>query len=567
MKKYLFGGAACLMILALGLVSVHCGGGGATSCTSSADCDTAKGEYCNLDTKTCVIDSACTINADCNSNEFCNLVSRKCEARVNACDGKCCGDDGQGGQCPNICAGSLSCDTGSCECKVCTPECGIRECGPDPVCGEICGSCSGTQICEDGTCVDCTPNCAGLECGPDPVCGEECGPCGDGFHCNTGVCEAGAAAPGDPCPNGDSDCPPEFPICLSGGTLTYCSKQCATEADCQGAPNCCVDFGSGAFCWDETQCPGDAAPGAPCPFGLVNEAADKCSEGSVCLGVDADGDGGQCGGGTADECTELYETWNRDCVSGECGASFCSATCEANGTCVGDFVPQEVTGLGCQCIPQPDSECTDASANVGCTDANAETCMPVGGSALLCAEAGDVPELGDCTAQDAVCEPGMVCVPLGTVSRCWKLCDADAFQAGDAEFGCPAGEYSCAGWVDVTRWGFCVPADPCTMESGGAECAAIDDGLTCSVQNMGEEPEDDCTDIHCIFHSGKTEGEACEYLNSCVNGLICIGDPGVCTPTCGPGAVDACDTAGGETCVGIDGCVDTPSVWGVCGTE
>ncbi|MBW1811581.1 MAG: hypothetical protein JRJ87_25565, partial [Deltaproteobacteria bacterium] len=363
------------------------------------------------------------------------------------------------------------------------------------------------------------PDCTNLECGPDlnNCPGENCGTCDAGYTCNNGTCELGGAIPGDLCPNGDSDCPVEFPTCLGSGDLTYCSKACTGPADIScGAGNCCLDLSGGDFfCWDPSYCPGDSGPGDPCPFtGDVNDDADQCEAGLDCLGIAASDTNGTCPGGADSECTDISESWNPSCVTGNCGASFCAAECVA-GACEAGFVPQDIPDLGCRCVPESDSECTDPVNNVGC-DAN-QTCAPAGGASLVCIDAGSVPLMDDCT--DNPCVEGHVCMALGTVDRCYKLCDADA------NTGCPGtGDWYCGGWIDVDRWGFCVPNDLCTM--GGTECTNIDDGLGCIIWS------DACDEFRCLFTSGDAEGVACSYSNSCLDGLFCAGTPGVCTDVC-----------------------------------
>jgi len=262
-----------------------------------------------------------------------------------------------------------------------------------------------------------------------------------------------------------------------------------------------------------------------------------------CIGLDATGDSGVCPGGDAAECSQISANWNPDCVNGNCGASFCAEPCQAD-ACGAGFAPQTIDGLGCMCLPEPDSECSDPVNNVGC-NAN-QSCVPAGGTRLACIDAGSVPWMEECSPQDA-CVEGHVCMALGSVNRCFKLCDADT------NTGCPVtGDSYCGGWIDVERWGFCVPNDECTM--GGSQCSDIDDGLACIVWT------DACDEFRCLFNSGKTEGEACQYSNSCVDGLFCAGTPGTCTDICTSDG----DCTSPDTCLNVEGC---PTTWGACGSE
>ena len=301
----------------------------------------------------------CWSNLDCAANEYCDLTAAKCRPdicdHVMQCIDKCGGDDGcgTGTDCENDCPAGKTCNGAPAwECVGCQPDCIDRECGLEPVCGELCGTCPGPEICENGRCIDCLPDCTDRECGPDPICNQSCGTCNDGWHCDNRTCEVGAVQPGDPCPNGNADCPPEFPTCLIGGGVTYCSKECSgpTDASC-GAINCCHDFGGGFYCWNPHQCPGEGQPGEPCPFiGDVNADAEHCASGFECLGVAPDPYYGTCPGDLDNECTNLKQVWNPSCVGGNCGASFCSEPCIAD-VCDEGFQPQNVDSLGCMCIP------------------------------------------------------------------------------------------------------------------------------------------------------------------------------------------------------------------------
>ncbi len=113
------------------------------------------------------------------------------------CSGKCCGDDGCGGICPDQCSSGSTCNQDSCQCEqtgTCTD--GDKRCNGDVV--ELCTDgqwvtlvdCtdSGTT-CTDGDCQGCQPDCAGKECGPDG-CGDVCGSCQSNETCQDGTCVA-----------------------------------------------------------------------------------------------------------------------------------------------------------------------------------------------------------------------------------------------------------------------------------------------------------------------------------------------------------------------------------------
>ncbi|MBW2699265.1 MAG: N-acetylmuramoyl-L-alanine amidase [Deltaproteobacteria bacterium] len=135
----------------------------------------------------------CPGGQSCDANGACHA---EC---VPDCAGRCCGADGCGGVCLDLCADTGQvCEEDSCECTgACTPQsCASldKECGAWPDgCSSLadCGECPGTQICDDnGACYEeCVPNCAERCCGDDG-CGEACpDTCADpnGF-CDVSTC-------------------------------------------------------------------------------------------------------------------------------------------------------------------------------------------------------------------------------------------------------------------------------------------------------------------------------------------------------------------------------------------
>ena len=123
------------------------------------------------------------------------------------CAGKCCGDDGCAGLCPDNCPlTGQTCNTQSCMCEgVCQPFCQDKVCGPDlcggqcpPGCGEnsacnLLGQCECLYescwglCCDEGEVCDnhgqcCLPQCDGKECGTDG-CGGNCGECDPTSEC------------------------------------------------------------------------------------------------------------------------------------------------------------------------------------------------------------------------------------------------------------------------------------------------------------------------------------------------------------------------------------------------
>ncbi len=104
---------------------------------------------------------------ECGCNETFDGCETPCEC-FPVCEGKCCGPDGCGSICPDVCQemGRI-CDTQTCECiEECRPNCDGRECGDDG-CGGSCGDCvHGMECDEEGFC-QCVPDCNGRHCGSD----------------------------------------------------------------------------------------------------------------------------------------------------------------------------------------------------------------------------------------------------------------------------------------------------------------------------------------------------------------------------------------------------------------
>ena len=399
---------------------------------------------------------------------------------VPDCKGKCCGDDGCGGTCPDECIHGLCCDLTSCSCvtdcgwecsidsdcmrgKCCVAgrcvdmNCGVLECGPDPVCGFSCGTCPPGRSCEMGTCVyvgvchidaECLQdeccinyrcvdmNCGNLECGPDPVCGKECGPCPVDQRCVNGMCD-----------------------------IVVINQ-----------------------------------PGYPCSYGEVNESAGVCGGLMVCLGVPADGTAGTCPGGSASECTNLLDEWNPDCVDGNCGASFCSEECGANRTCPPGFLAQDVGEPHvCYCIPSPvngppqgnacpwgnvNTEYDDCAAGMACLGNDDIGSCPGGTDA----ECSGVPDTWNPDCVNGICG--------------FSFCSAEC----DAQGNCPQGFDP----ADVSGTCYCIPdqggsgqpGDPCPLGdvnyntdfcASGLECLGAGPDSTMGTCPGGSSTE--CTDI------------------------------------------------------------------------
>lgn len=150
----------------------------------------------------------------------CNVAGDDCKTPCDCqpdCTGKCCGDNGCGGTCPDACASTGQvCDPGSCECQ---------------------GSCSAS------TCAE-----LGKECGQwDDGCGGQL-QCGD---CTGGSCDADGKCA---CTDGQRRC--------QQGSYQECQNGTFNELQhCEDAQTCLVDLGC-------TDC--DPAAGNTCADGDVH---------------------------------------------------------------------------------------------------------------------------------------------------------------------------------------------------------------------------------------------------------------------------------------------------------
>jgi len=278
----------------------------------------------------------CASDADCHDGYHCDLDVERCRKDcVPDCEGRCCGSDGCGGTCPAGCPEGEICDWSTCWCEV------VKECETNDDCPE-------DYWCDrtDWTCrsFDCIPNCAGKCCGSDG-CGGTCpNNCPAGFYCHLNSCECRPEV----CQN-DSDCM-QSQCCLQ----SVCFYMACGDLECGPDPVCHKECGpcpGGQVCLDGIcVTAGDGLPGDPCTFGDVNDSAGDCTLGLACLGVLADGTAGTCPGGAPDECVEIPDSFNPDCISGNCGFSFCSEECDVQGNCPAGFEPVDVYGI-CYCIP------------------------------------------------------------------------------------------------------------------------------------------------------------------------------------------------------------------------
>ena len=465
MRSYVYLPLTVLAVLTLGMVLIHCNGNG-PECETNEDC--AEGYWCNRTTGTC----------DC----------------MIDCTGKCCGDDKCGGTCPDVCQSGFKCDPGTCTCI------SDRECTTDQDCINLYGAnytCNQLSFeCE------CNPDCTGKCCGDDG-CGNTCqDTCTAPSTCNTATC----ACEWPPC-NDDNDC----------GANQCCINTVCTDMDC-GTMECGNDPVCNKSCGTCTapetcqngRCVGDNGLGSPCAFGDVNATAGACDAGLECLGIAADGNAGTCPGGAATECNQLIDEWNPDCVSGNCGASFCSEPCGAGRTCPQGFTDQDVGDpAACMCVP-----------------------VDIGGS-----------------------QPGDPC-PWDTVHANEEACASGACLGNDDIGSCPGGtDAECTGVAP--SWNPTCVSGVCGFSFCADQCDANGNCLT------GFNPQSVSGECYCIpDEDGTSElGDPCPFgdMNNsydfCMSGLTCLGNDDTGS-TCPGGSATEC---------GIPDVQNPDCVSGVCG--
>jgi hypothetical protein len=127
------------------------------------------------------------------------------------------------------------------------------------------------------------------------------------------------------------------------------------------------------------------------------------------------------------------------------------------------------------------------------------------------------------------CAEGLICVE-GTCRQ--YCCDGNSAD-------CPVGQFCLGGPGDVAL---------CTQ---GAACNVFD-GTGCT------NPAEACylarSDRSCFSRGDIAEGSACMFLNDCVPGHACVGDPGACRRLCDPAMMGAdCPAGGTYRCAGLSG--------------
>ena len=475
-------------------------------------------------------------------------------ACVPQCEGKVCGDDGCGGECPPGCSGDQVCGAGQCydpwpasclgdlgpSAKTC-PE-GITDigccdsgrlvfcwegelwcldCGLD---GNVCGwypgdwfyppgyycgpedllypedpsgqypvQCPGTGPCE--------PRCEGKECGPDG-CGGSCGECPNGglcvqYHC---VAPYPVSCLGLDIPSALS-CPEE------GLTDIGCCDEGNRVVWCEGGKLYCIDCPT-----YQTTCGWNASAGY----------------------YDCGGQGADPSGQNPLECGFCLPS----CFGKECGDDGCGGLC---GTCQEGYTCNN--GI-CECVPQCEGkECgpdgCGGTCPPGCEDGQIciewHCCTP-NCEGKECGDNGCGGICGECD-EGEVCVEGLCCRP-----------NCEGKECGDD--GC-GGSCGTCGTDETCKDGQCEPI--CVPNCAGKECGDDGCGGTCGTCGENETCVEGQCQPTCVPNC---EGKECGddgcggSCGTCAENATC--EEGRCKPRCVPN----CE---GKEC-GNDGC------GGLCGT-
>ena len=588
----------------------------------AAGCD-SKSDLCipACEGRQCGIDSLCGQNCGpCPLDETCDEETGRCQC-VPDCANRACGPDHCGGSCGE-CQAPLSCSPEfRCEgevgqgaaCGRGLPGGAIATCAEGLTCLEVVFEPGAMPCTTDGDCLafyqpDWNPVCVAGDCVAS-LCVDGCaggyGPdwCPDGFDplwddereeclC-VPVGSSTGLLPGSPCTLGpvnpgagncqvgtwcwafmDQDLPTcaaeqdcvdagfEFPglDCVAGHCMVASCVEPCTE-DCPGFQGDPEPYHFPCYC--DANYLGTQAAGEPCAFEAVNAEAGDCIEGLSCLGLAPDTELAPCPNGDSDCSGYTDPGLNPDCVEGGCGASFCSARCEADGSCEDGFSPQTVGG-SCYCIPSP-LYCDNVILGDPCAfedvvNVDAGPCQ----CDLTCL--GTLPDpQGPACADDVDCRDalGEIYNPECVGGRCGTSYCATTCHEGVCDSGFEPQDF---GGVC-----YCVPGvpvgsqdlgDPCTygpVNEGAGYCLA---GLGC----IGMAPDP----VNAPCPNGDADCAAfmdAQWNAECVDGgcgaSLCAARcvDGAC-PDCGPavtvsgecycglmGSVDPADREAGEACV------------------
>lgn len=318
-----------------------------------------------------------------------------------------------------------------------------------------------------------------------------------------------------------------YPALLS--LLALVASACAQPNRCgANGEYCCVNEAGGGYCLGTDVIGGvalrcDAATVTCVPDGVgpvCGAQGQACCAGSTCTGVDGTGSPLVCMGTTCQPAPSTCGALGQTC----CGGTSCTGTLVCNaGSC-------QMPPAGTAC-PGPTGEC-----DIGLQDCGAsQACALSIENTTSCRAAGSGVDQSPCSS-DTSCAIGHYCSPFS--GRCHPQC------CGDVDCGT---QQVCIATGTTGNAGLCF-GSPCDAVSGSG-CAS---GSACYV---GGNPAGGVLTL-CVPPGTGAAGSACEALDDCVPGYVCLGSPGTCAELCRVSA-PSCSIG---TCAALEGATDL----GVC---
>ncbi len=512
--------SSTIALTAFGVVLTHCGGDdNGNHCITNADC------------------------AQMGINFLCNLDNNTCEC-LPSCAGKCCGDDGCGGTCENICPAGQTCNADSCACEgEQTCNAGDTRCMNDIV--QTCDAnatwndttdCTiSNQVCVNGQCEAGTCTYGDTRCMNDIV--QTCDANAtwkDTTNCTisnqvclNGQCEAGA------CTNGDTRCMNDIVQTCDTNATWNDTTNCANEAKVCSLGSCvdpglcpigqdCIDVtGTGYLgCTDGGYIPAGQTTGCDdtnhCP---ANETCMTTNNGTVCVAncgtcgsdllcmvVGNDGTKGCLDlngfippgetGCAQNGCTGNATCW---CLDQDCTDSTCVDNCTLDGPCTtgtrcdGDTIVDCVGGAW-----TPGQDCSvneQVCFNGACASSDlcptGQSCDVLANEITGCLQDGTVPGSNqEACGQDSPCNGNFSCWCTNqdcTTTACIENCGicTDPLLCKDITSGDGTGTFACTetdGSIPANAQTGCQNSNDCT---GNASCWCLDAN---------------CTDTVCLFN-------------------------------------------------------------------
>lgn len=364
-----------------------------------------------------------------------------CQMAYDCRQGLECSASSDAGFCTQACDGNNPCAAGQC-----APQVGM--------CQPACAAKSDCTACSCGYFGWCSP---GLGC---QALSDVGGPCVDDYSCKSRNCSRFTKTCRDPV--GKACSPATCDICIEADPNSsipngsYCSRGCATDADCNGAGTCSTPSGPGAPYMCHATCSGFQDPGCPYANGKVTCSQLSNGSGYVCA------------------CEQLGCT---DVVSSAFGGPcFGSGNC-ANGAPCANFDPtlwQTRGGGECTLACAQDSDCPSGSSCISGTLDAADGgagggCLPICNAthpcpAFVCASRTDVSG-----KMVQVCDPHMPGgAPCQTGAQCLSgTCGSQqtCIASGGLPNGstCSAGSDCASGNCEGTCHGTAQIGDPCSV--------------------------------------------------------------------------------------------------------